>query len=216
VTVTTNLTIPLYDHMPVGNVWAWDVPFQTQEITSYDSTACRLFQITMHNETGTRLMWAAVHYADAPLLEDLDLGQFVNRPASVVKIEKGPFGEITRADVEKAFAEATHVQEGDAILLYTTWGDDRRWKKIGDDYARQSPHWGYDGATATVECMKQIRSNWLVTDCAYIGNTGEGHMREQWANRPAWERPRHICVSTRGRCIGMISAPQKRSWMTSS
>jgi hypothetical protein len=29
-----DLTLPLYDFMPVGNVWAWDVPFQARPITT--------------------------------------------------------------------------------------------------------------------------------------------------------------------------------------
>ena len=183
------LTIPLYPHMPVGNVWAWDVPFQTEDIVTYKKQGPRLFMITMHSETGTRLMWKGVQENGAETVMDLDLNKFINKPAVIVDVPKGPFGEILPEDIECTLAKEPEYQEGDAVILRTGWGNEQRWKKIGDAYAYESPHFTNPGAQATVDVMVSKGSEFLVTDCAYIGNTGEGYMREQWAKLPAWERP---------------------------
>ena len=49
-------TIPLYDFMPVGNVWAWDVPFHSEPITTHKNNSYELWMITMHSEAGTRIL----------------------------------------------------------------------------------------------------------------------------------------------------------------
>lgn len=184
----TNLTIPLYPHMPVGNVWAWDVPFQTEEIVRYEKQGPRLFMIKMHSETGTRLMWKGVQEKNAETVMDLDLNKFINKPAIIIDIPKTNYGEIMPEDIENTLAKEQEYQNGDAVIIRTGWGNDERWKKMGDAYAYESPHFSNPGAQATVDVMVSKGSDFLVTDCAYIGNTGEGYMREQWAKLPAWER----------------------------
>ena len=59
-------TMPFYDYMPVGNVWAWDVPFRTEPITTHEKNSYELWMITMHSETGTRLMIKAMQDPNAP------------------------------------------------------------------------------------------------------------------------------------------------------
>ena len=183
------LTIPLYPHMPVGNVWAWDVPFQTEDIVTYKKQGPRLFMITMHSETGTRLMWKGVQEDKAESAMHLDLTKFVNKPAVIVDIPKGPYGEIMPEDISRTLAREPEYRQGDAVIIRTGWGNGERWKEMGDAYAYESPHFSNPGAQATVDVMTAKNSDFLVTDCAYIGNTGEGYMREQWAKRKAWERP---------------------------
>lgn len=183
-----NLTIPLYPHMPVGNVWAWDTPFRTTEIAAYEGPGARLFHISMHNEAGTRLMWGAVHHPEYPTLEGLDLAQFVGRPAVVVDVPKGPRGEIIAEDIEQTLARDRDVREGDAVILRTGWGEGQRWKEIGDDYAIQTPHFANDGAEAMVAAMKAKKTDLMLTDCAYIGNCGQHYMAREWAALPPWLR----------------------------
>ena len=43
-------TMPFYDYMPVGNVWAWDVPFRTEPITTHEKNSYELWMITMHSD----------------------------------------------------------------------------------------------------------------------------------------------------------------------
>ena len=66
-------TMPFYDYMPVGNVWAWDVPFRTEPITTHEKNSYELWMITMHSETGTRLMIKAMQDPNAPTVDRLPL-----------------------------------------------------------------------------------------------------------------------------------------------
>lgn len=184
-----NLTIPLYPHMPVGNVWTYDVPFQTEDIVTYDVQGPKLFAIKMHSETGTRLMWKGVQAKDAETVMDLDLTRFINAPAIIIDIPKGEYEEITAEDIENTLAKEPDYRSGDAVVLRTGWGNGQRWKQIGDEYAIKTPHFSDEGAQALVDLMLSKDSIFLVTDCAYIGNAGEGYMREEWARRKPWERP---------------------------
>jgi len=184
-----NLTLPLYPNQPVGNVWAWDVPFQTEDIVTYKKQGPKLFMIKMHSETGTRLMWKGVQESGAETAMDLNLGNFVNKESVVVHIPKEPYEAIEPVDIYDNLANNPKYHEGDAVIIHTGWGDNERWKEIGDAYAYESPHFSNPGAKAMVEVMTKKKSNFLVVDCAYIGNTGEKYMREQWAKLPQWERP---------------------------
>ena len=113
-----DLTLPLYDFMPVGNVWAWDVPFQTQPITTWDKNGYELTMITMHSEAGTRLMIQAMTHKDAPRVDALPLEAFVMRPTVVVDAPCGKGGELGPDDIDRAFAEAD-FHAGDAVLVRT-------------------------------------------------------------------------------------------------
>ena len=77
-------TMPFYDYMPVGNVWAWDVPFRTDPITTPAKNSYELWMITMHSETGTRLMIKAMQDPNAPTVDRLPLNEFLNRDAVIL------------------------------------------------------------------------------------------------------------------------------------
>ena len=87
-------TMPFYDFMPVGNVWAWDVPFQTRPITTHAQNSYELWMITMHSETGTRLMIKAMQDPNAPTVDRLPLEQFLNRDAVVLDTPCGRDGFV--------------------------------------------------------------------------------------------------------------------------
>lgn len=184
-----NLTIPLYPGMPVGSVWPADSAFRFEDITTYEKYGARLSWFSMHTETGTRLMYQAIHDPTAPTVERLDLGRFVGFEAVVVDIPKGEYAEISAEEVDRALGGAPDYRAGDAVLIRTGWGDGQRWKRIGEDYAIRSPHFSLAGAERTVEVMRARGSDTMLIDCAYVGNCGEGYMRREWASLPPWRRP---------------------------
>lgn len=181
-----DLTLPLYDHMPVGNVWAWDVPFQSEPITRDDVQGYELTMITMFSETGTRLMIRAMQDPTAPRVDELPLETLMNRDAVIFEIPCGKDYVITREDVERA-AEKADFREGDAILIRTGWGDNENWVKLGDDYARTGPYMSNEGATRLVELMKAKKSDLVGADFPYWGG-GRKHQLPEWGSKPAWER----------------------------
>lgn len=181
-----DLTLPLYDFMPVGNVWAWDVPFQSTPITQFDKNGYELTMITMHSEAGTRLMIQAMTHEHAPRVDQLDLKEFVWRDCVVVDAPCGIDGMLTPADIDRAF-EGADFRDGDAVLIRTGWGDDERWTKLGDDYARRTPHVGKAAAERLAEILKAKNCNLVGADVAYWGR-GDKYQRPEWADKPAWER----------------------------
>jgi kynurenine formamidase len=184
-----NLTLPLYPYMPVGNVWAWDSPFEMNQVTSIPTHGIDFYQMSFHSETGTRLMLGACYDSKAPKLDELDYIQFVNRPTIVVDIPKNEFEEIRPEDIDNSLAIEKHFNDGDAVLIRTGWGNDNRYKLLEDQYAIRSPHFSVEGAKRLIEVMKFKHSDLMLTDCAYIGNTGEKFMRPEWASRQPWDRP---------------------------
>ncbi|MCW2898836.1 MAG: hypothetical protein JWO67_1101 [Streptosporangiaceae bacterium] len=184
-----NLTLPLYPFMPVGNVWAWDSPFQRTPILTPESHGVSAHHITFHSETGTRLMLGACYDASSPRLHEMDYRAFVNRPTVVVDIPKGPGEEIEPGDIDATLAKDDEFLEGDAVLIRTGWGDDERYRTLGDAYASTSPHFSVAGAERLIEVMQAKRSDVMLTDCSYIGNLGHAHMFPEWSSREPWDRP---------------------------
>lgn len=92
-------TMPFYDYMPVGNVWAWDVPFRTEPITTHEKNSYELWMITMHSETGTRLMIKAMQDPNAPTVDRLPLNEFLNRDAVILDVPCGMDGAVDRKSV---------------------------------------------------------------------------------------------------------------------
>ncbi|MBM4333140.1 MAG: hypothetical protein FJ117_18305 [Deltaproteobacteria bacterium] len=180
-----DLTLPLYDYMPVGSVWAWDVPFQTQPITT-DNHGYVLHMITMHSETGTRLMIRAMQDPNAPKVDEIPLEKIVLRDTAIVDAPCGMGGMIAREDMEKAF-KGVQLERGDAIIIRTGWGDDERWVKLGDDYARKTPFVSKEAAEKLVEIMKKNGSDLVGSDVATWGR-GDKYQLPEWASKPAWER----------------------------
>ena len=208
-----DLTLPLYDFMPVGNVWAWDVPFQTEPITTWDQHGYELTMITMHSETGTRLMIQAMTHERAPRVDELPLEPFVMRPTVVVDAPCGIDGALEPADIDRAFAGAD-FRDGDAVLVRTGWGDDRRWVELGDDYARRTPYVTGAAAERLVEHLKARQSDLVGSDVAYWGR-GDRYQRPEWADKPAWERHpfpslaarRYLAQYTREKALADFASP---------
>lgn len=184
-----NLTLPLYPYMPVGNVWAWDSPFQINQVTTHKTHGIAFYQMSFHSETGTRLMLSACYDSKAPKLDELDYSQFVNRSTVVIDIPKNEFEEILPQDIDSTLLIDSDFQDGDAVLIRTGWGNDERYRSLEDEYAIRTPHFSVAGAKRLIEVMENKHSDLMLTDCAYIGNTGEKFMRPEWASRLPWDRP---------------------------
>lgn len=184
-----NLTLPLYPFMPVGNVWAWDSPFQKQDITTVEDNGIGFYHMSFHSETGTRLMLRACYDSQAPMIDELDYAALVNRETVVIDIPKRDFEEIVPEDIDRTLAVDPQYLEGDAVMIRTGWGDGERYKVLGDDYCVRSPHFSVTGAERLIEVMEAKGSELFLIDVAYIGNTGEKYMRPEWASRKPWDRP---------------------------
>lgn len=184
-----NLTLPLYPYMPVGSVWAWDSPFQKTPITNLDDHGIEFYHMSFHSETGTRLMLSACYDSQAPKVDELNYSYLVNRDTVVIDIPKRDFEEILPEDIDRTLLVDPNYYEKDAVLIRTGWGDNERYKHLGDDYAIRSPHFSVAGAKRLIEVMEAKGSELFLIDVAYIGNTGEKYMRPEWASRPPWDRP---------------------------
>ncbi|MCF8565035.1 cyclase family protein [Alicyclobacillus tolerans] len=188
-TKTINLTIPLYPGMPVGNVWAWDAPFRQEPIVTLENNGVRIDALSFHSETGTRLMMAATIDEGAPTIGQLDVGQFVNRDAVVIDIPKGPEEEITLDDIDRFVTPDPDYRDGDIVLIRTGWGNEKRYEKLGDDYAVRTPHFSEAGSMRLTEIMKAKNSDTVAIDVAYVGSCGWKHMKKEWVDLPPWLRP---------------------------
>lgn len=184
-----NLTLPLYPYMPVGNVWAWDSPFRMQKTMTHEQHGIEQYAMSFHSETGTRLMLAACYDDDGERIDELDYSGFVNRETVVVDIPKGPGEELLPEDLDEALADNDQFRDGDAVLIRTGWGRTGRYRELGDDYSRRTPHFSVAGAERLVEHMQAKNTDLMLTDCAYVGNLGEGFMFREWAAREPWDRP---------------------------
>ncbi len=184
-----NLTLPLYPNVPVGNVWAYDVPFQMEPIRTWEKTGAQLEYYQFHSETGTRLMMRATYDPTAPKVGDLDLGRLLDRPTVVIDIPKGAEDEITARDIEEKVVTDPEYRRGDALLIRTGWGDNERYRELGDDYAIKTPHFCDEGAQRLAEVMREKQTDILAIDVAYIGNCGRTYMVPEWVSLPPWQRP---------------------------
>ena len=184
-----NLTLPLYPFMPVGNVWAWDSPFQLVPLMTPTNHGVSAYHMSFHSETGTRLMLAACYDEGAPKIHELDYSPLVNRPTVVIDIPKAATEAILAEDIDATLANDDDVEEGDAVLIRTGWGDGERYRELGDKYATTTPHFSVAGAERLVEVMRAKKLDLMLTDCAYIGGRGQGLQYPEWSSRAPWDRP---------------------------
>jgi kynurenine formamidase len=184
-----NLTLPLYPGMPVGNVWAWDTPFRQEPIVTLERNGVRIDALSLHSETGTRLMMAGTIDGKAPTVGQIDLAKFVNRDAVVIDIPKNAEEEITPADIDRCVVPDPNYQSGDIVLIRTGWGNNRRYEQMGDAYAIRTPHFAEAGSLRLAEVMRAKQSDTVAIDVAYVGSCGWKFMKREWVDLPRWQRP---------------------------
>ncbi len=184
-----NLTLPLYPGMPVCNVWPQDPSFRQEQVISYATHGARIDHISLHSESGTRLMTKATYHPEFPKIGETDLGEMVDQPTVVIDIPKTQLEEITARDIDEKVARDPAYRKGDALLIRTGWGDNQRYRQIGDDYATKTPHFCDEGAQRLAEVMREKQTDILAIDVAYIGNLAPYHMKPEWVDLPPWLRP---------------------------
>jgi len=158
-------------------------------ITSQEHHGLNLYQMSFHSETGTRLMLSACYDEHAADVDELDYRPFINRDTIVIDIPKGEREEILPDDIDATLAQDPDFREGDAVLIRTGWGDNERYRKLGDNYAIKTPHFSVAGAERLVEVMKEKKTDLMLIDVAYIGNAGAKFQYPEWASRKPWDRP---------------------------
>jgi kynurenine formamidase len=208
-TKVTNLTLPLYPGMPVGNVWAWDAPFRQEPIVTLEDNGVRIDALSFHSETGTRLMMAATIDDSAPTIGQIDLHKFVNREAVVIDIPKGAEEEILPEDIDRYVVSDPDYKEGDIVLIRTGWGNGGRYEKMGDDYAIKTPHFSEAGSLRLTEVMKEKGSDTVAIDVAYVGSCGWKYMKHEWVDLPKWQRPPYPSESAK---IYLKNYTKDKSW----
>jgi kynurenine formamidase len=184
-----NLTLPLYPGMPVGNVWAWDTPFKQEPIVTLERNGVRIDALSLHSETGTRLMMAATIDGNGPTVGQIDLSKFLEHDAVVIDIPKQAEEEITPEDIDRKVAPDPDYRPGDIVLIRTGWGNDRRYEKLGDEYAIRTPHFSEPGSLRLAEVMRSKQSDTVAIDVAYVGSCGWKFMKREWVDLPRWLRP---------------------------
>ena len=184
-----NLTIPLYSYISSGSVFPWDSAFQTEDIATYERNGARLIYISMGSDTGTRLMAPALVEESGAHVLDIPLSHLANRSAVVIRVLKRAGEHISREDLQEAFRVGPSFCQGDAILLVTGWGDDQRWKVLGEDYVLKSPSFSSLAADFLAREMEKAGSDLLLTDCALLDSIGsEDGNHRAWLSLPRWMR----------------------------
>ncbi len=185
----TNLTIPFYPFMPVGNVWPQDPSFRPRPVMTHADNGMRVDWLAVHSESGTRIMTQATYDPKKEKIGEIDLGRLVDMPTVVIDIPKGAGEEISTEDIDRLVAADPDYRDGDAILIRTGWGDDERYRKLGDAYATTTPHFTDAGSKRLAEVMHDRKTSVLGIDVAYIGNLAPFHMKPEWVDLPPWLRP---------------------------
>lgn len=182
-----NLTIPLFPHISTGNVFPWESPFVTEDIATYEKNAARLFYISLGSTTGTRLLAPSLVIPDATTISKVPLEKLLNRNATILNIPKKANEVIFASDIEFAFNNA-HPQLSDAIIIVTGWGDNQRWKNIGENYIVQSPSISQEAALLLLAKMDMLETDLLLTDCSYLDSLSNNPILQSWLDYPAWMR----------------------------
>lgn len=185
-----DLSLPLYEGMSAGRLFPQERPFQIEGIMTWEQHGMRMDTYSIYSEQGTRLIMYSIvaPRRDGPKLDE---AKIVLQDTVVIDIPKGPGEAITAEDIESAVVKADY-REGDALLIRTGWGDNERYRVLGDDYVLKSPY--YDGDRTwrkLLEIMTAKRSHLFCYDTANAGNMVK--VLEEWlAQKPlpkSWPSP---------------------------
>jgi kynurenine formamidase len=183
-----NLTIPLYPYIPSGSVYPWESPFFTEDIANYERNDARLFYISMGSEIGTRLIGPALFGESKPCIHEIPLQGILNRAARVVSIPKTDGGAIALDDITAVLERPGSFDKGDAVIIATGWGDNERWKVLGEKYVTESPFFTPEAAAYLSQFMQEQQSDLLLTDCLYLDGFKEQSKVGEWLEASDWVR----------------------------
>lgn len=184
-----NLTMPLYPYMPLGSAWAFDVPFQTEPIRTYEDGGAQLDYFQFSTETGTHIVTAARHDPKGKLIGDLDFADLVDRRTALVDIPKTEREQISREDIERSVSECQCLDGADSVLIRTGWGEVRRCDEMGDRFVLDAPSFSDAAATLLANILIRKSITMLVVDIPYLTGGGRSHMRTEWGSTASWLRP---------------------------
>lgn len=187
-----NLTLPISPWFSVGGIMPWETPHQREDIVTVERNRAHLFYIRTGSGTGTRLRTSGYGIADGGNTYGLKLDRLVDRDAVVLRIPKQAGEAIERDDVSSAIdaaAWSTTETRGAAVVLVTGWGDNQRFRELGEAYVVDSPYLTADAAHELAAQMERIGSDLLLTDCVDIDRAGGTHAREEWVSQVPWLRP---------------------------
>lgn len=183
-----NLTTPLYSYMPSGNVYPWESPFFTEDIASYERNDARLFYISMGSEMGTRLVGPAFFGEGKTYVHEIPLQSILNRAARVISIPKMAGEVIALDDITAALKRLGSFNKGDAVIIATGWGDNTRWKELGEKYVTDSPFFTPEAAAYLSHFMQEQASDLLLTDCQYLDGFNGQSKVDEWLEASNWVR----------------------------
>ncbi|MDZ7759417.1 MAG: cyclase family protein [Desulfovermiculus sp.] len=110
----TDLTHPLYDHMPV---WPGDRPVQVEDVMTVPEDGCSVQRIVMGNHVGTHVD-APAHFVSTGLTVDALPLRILNGPARLVSVPRAEKQVITREDLEAVLALKQTCKR---LILHTGW-----------------------------------------------------------------------------------------------
>lgn len=162
-----NLTMPFFEGMGYSTVYPQEQPFTVEWIYTWEKHGHQRGVHIFSSEPGTRMILPSisVEQKDSPKLDEIDLQQFVLRDTAILDVPKGAEEVITAADIDKAMAKAD-VRQGDAILVRTGWGTEKRLMELGDKYELTSPYYSDEACVRLLEIMNRYKSNLFCYDVA--------------------------------------------------
>lgn len=191
-TVVRNLTLPISPWFPVGAIMPWDSPHQREDIVTVERNRAHLFHIRTGSGTGTRLRSSGFGIEGGGNTDGLELSGLVDRDAVILRIPKEAGQAIERDAVTRAVQSSgwsASDLKGAAVILATGWGDNERYRKLGEAYVIDSPYLHADAAEELADQLDRIGSDLLLTDCVDVDRAGGTHARDEWVNQVPWQRP---------------------------
>lgn len=132
------------------------------------------------SDSGTCLVLPALFtdFRKTTRLDQVPVDKLFLRPTAIAHINKAEGDEITKSDVQKAYAVARPAN-GDALLVATGWGDKLHHQQEGNSYVLRSPHFSLEAAQHLAQAMNENQNDLLLVDTAVLG-LPESHIIPEW------------------------------------
>jgi kynurenine formamidase len=144
------------------------------------------------SDSGTSLALPSmfVDFRKTTRLDQVPVEKLFLRPAVVAHINKEAGAEISKSEVQKAFA-GVRPERGDAFLVVTGWGNGPHQQSEGNDYVFRSPRFSLEAAQYLAQAMHDNQNDLLLSDTAVFG-LPDSHIVPEWFSMlpsPAAESP---------------------------
>jgi len=186
-----DLSMTIYEGCPIGDVWPYDTPFAIEEIFSHEKHGFRSFKMSMSSEgTGTRFMVESTFdiAKDGMTIDRVDLNKIVLRDTAILDIPKGASEGIVAADIDRAL-ETADYRPNDAVIIRTGWGDNERYRTMGNDTVLKAPYWTREGSLRLTGIMKDNGSDLMIYDSNRLADFVGTNAYGDWAHRNPVPRP---------------------------